>query len=123
MELGNITDALGYTSLVLYDLDGKICSPPMRPKCDRTGSLANISYMVSLSSQMLPPDLYFLSGQILFRTSMRCLLLFILLFLYGFFENLCFLFLILYYEYCGNPVVLAGLNRFTITALHSSCYV
>ena len=34
-----------------------------------------------------------------------------------------FVVLIHYYEYCGNRVVLAGLNRFTIVELYSSCYV
>ena len=44
---------------------------------------------------------------------MRCPLLSLLLFLYVSFEG--FVFLTLYYVYCGNPVVIAGLNHFALT--------
>ena len=71
---------------------------------------------------MLLSDLYFPSIRILFRTSMRCLLLFFLLFLYGFFEGLCFLdsFLLVLWE----PGGIGGTEplHYIIAGLHS-CYV
>ena len=47
-----------------------------------------LSYMVLFSSQMLLSDLYLLSGQVPYSASIRCLFLFLLLFLYGFFKDL-----------------------------------
>ena len=49
------------------------------------------SYMASFSSQVLFSGLYLLSSQALFRASRRCLFLFPVFSLCGFFEDLCFL--------------------------------
>ena len=80
------------------------------------------SYMVSFSSQVLLSDLHLLSGQTLFRTSMRCFLLFFSLFLNGFFEDLCFLDALL--RVLRNP---DGNGRAEplhyIAELHPSCYL
>ena len=51
--------------------------------------VGHVSYIVSFSSQMPLSDPHLLLG--LLRTSMRCLLLFFSLFLYGFFEDFRFL--------------------------------
>jgi len=84
-------------------------------------SIGSCSYIVSFSSQMLLSDLHLLSSQVLFGTSMHCLLLFFSLFLYGFFGDLCFLDSLL--SVLRDP----GGNGRTeplhyISELHPSCY-
>ena len=92
---------------------------PTHPVHPASSAVINLRFptsavrMDSFSSQMLLLDYYFLLSKILFRTSIGCLSLFLLLFLY-FFLFKVFVVLIHYYEYCGNRVVLAGLNLFTI---------